>query len=311
MPKSLIPALLAGLLASGLFLAVFGAGLGFMFMFLPALPLFFLALSAHATADKYIVPIALAVATFIIGLAGGPASGALFLIFLGLPCWYFAKKSLLHLPAAPGMPMFWYPLGLIVLNLTLWACALVAMMVWYYSDLPGGMPQLLAQNIRDAFSDLKGEYGDVVENMATGWSFLIFPITIWLWGMLLYAHAWIANRALARGHKQLRPGMEVAPFIIPGWMLTLLAICALATLIGGPSMSFLGKSSLLSLLLPYFFLGASLMHRYFRKWPSSRFFLFFVYFLIFTQFWPFLILAGIGLWHQIKYLLAAGGWSRS
>ena len=41
MSKDFTSALIAGLLSSGLFLVVFGIGLGFVFMFLPTLPLFF------------------------------------------------------------------------------------------------------------------------------------------------------------------------------------------------------------------------------------------------------------------------------
>ena len=65
------------------------------------------------------------------------------------------------------------------------------------------------------------------------------------------------------------------------------------------------------MMLPYFFLGCTLMHRACKTWPSSRFFIFFIYFLIFTQFWPVLILAFLGLWHQIKSLSGGGTWSKS
>lgn len=300
--KALVTALVAGLLSSGLFLVVFGAGLGFLFMFLPTLPLFFLGLSRMGYGYKRSLTAALAGAAGIITAVAGPASAALYLVFLGLPAAYFCRKALLHLPATAGVDMFWYPLGLIILKLSLWASMLVALMTWYYASLPGGLPQLLTQNIREAFTDLQGNYGDIIESMASAWSFLMFPITIWLWGMLVFAHAWIANRILVKQDKHVRPDMVFKPFVIPSWVLSLLAICALASLIGSPSMSFLGKSTLLSLMLPYFFLGCTIMHRSVRAWPSGRFFLLFVYVLVFTLFWPFLIVAGFGLVQQIKSL---------
>ncbi len=307
MPKALISALLTGLLSSALFLIVFGTGLGFVFMFLPTLPLFFLGLSRKSQMNH----LAIISAAIFISIAAGEASGILFLIFLGFPTWYFAKKTTLCAKRPELSDTVWFPLGTILLNLTLYACSLIALMTWYYHDETGGLPQLLAENIHEAFADLEGDYGDIISRMANGWSFLMFPITIWLWGMLLYAHAWLANRGLNKYHGNTRPDMTIQPFPIPSWMLTLLAICALATLIGGTSMSFLGKSSLLSLMLPYFFLGCTLMHRACKSWPSSRFFIFFIYFLIFTQFWPVLILAFLGLWHQIKSLSGSGTWSKS
>ncbi len=98
-----------------------------------------------------------------------------------------------------------------------------------------------------------------------------------------------------RWRKNLAAAARISPsglFAMPGWMLALLAICALASLIGSESMSFLGKSTLISLMLPYFFLGAALLQETSKTWPSRRFFLFFIYFIIFAQFWPALILAG-------------------
>lgn len=295
MARELISAGVAGLLSSGLFLVVFGAGLGFLFMFLPTLPLFFLGLSTSARHTHA----ATGVATLLIGLIAGPASAVLYLVFLGLPTWYFSRKAMAILPAA-GNSKEWYPVGLIILNLALYASGVVMLMTLYYIGQPGGLPQILAQNIREAFSDLEGDYSDIIEQLATGWSFMMFPLTIWLWGIILFAHAWLANRILVRQSKQSRPDMEVKPFAMPSWMLTLLAIAGLASIIGSPSMAFLGKSSLLTLMLPYFFLGCAQMHQSTQSWPSCRFFMFFVYFMVFTQFWPALLLAGFGLWHQLR-----------
>ena len=301
MPKHLIPAFTAGLLASGLFLVSFGK----VFLFLPSLPLFFIGLSSRSR----LTYVAVFTATLLIGLIAGSAPGVLFLLFMGLPAWYFSKKSLLSGLGLGIAERIWYPIGLIIIDLTLYACVLLALMSWYYAYEPGGLQQLLSQDIQEAFSDTGGEYGDIIERMVS-WSFAIFPMTIWMWGIMLYSHAWLANKALTKQKLQIRPDIAVYGFIIPSWMLSLLAIAALATLIGSPAMGFLGKMILLTLMLPYFFLGCTIMHRVAKIWLSSRFFIFFVYFLIFTQLWPVLILAGIGLWHQIKCLSGSGGWSR-
>lgn len=300
MPKELASALIAGLLASGLFLVVFGIGLGFVFMFLPTLPLFFLGLSKPPQPTH----IAIGIAALLISLIAGLASALLFLVFLGLPTWYLAKKSMVSLPSPAGGTA-WYPIGLIIMDLTLYACGLIALMTIYYSGQEGGLPLLMSQNVREAFSGLETEYGGIIEQMAGNWAFLMFPVTIWLWGLILYAHIWIANRVLVRRNANIRPDMAIDSFTMPAWMLTLLVICALASLIGSTSMSFLGKSVLLSLMLPYFFSGCAQMHQATRNWPSYRFFIFFVYFMVVTQFWPALILSAFGLWQQIKDLRMA------
>jgi hypothetical protein len=297
MSKETISACLAGLLASGLFIIVFDLGLGFIFMFIPTLPVFYIGLSRRPGKT----PVIIIIAMLIITVVSGPAPALTFLLLMALPAWYMAKKSLLsHIPASGQIE--WYPVGKIILNLTLYACIAVALITLFYTHRPGGLPGLLSQNIREAFTDMESDYGDIINTLASNWAFLMFPITMWLWGMILYAHAWLTNRVLVRNNAHQRPDLSIRVFTIPTWMLSLMAISALASLIGSPSMSFLGKSTLLSLLLPYFFLGTAIMHSSGKSWPSHRFFLFFVYFMVFTQFWPALMLSAVGLWHQIKNL---------
>lgn len=297
MPKELKTAWIAGLLSSSLFLVVFGIGLSFVFIFLPTLPLFSMGLSRQPEKTH----VAIFVAAAIIAVIAGISAALLYLVFMAWPAWYMSKKCITSQLARDGKTQLWYPIGTIIINLTVGACAFAALMTAYYS-LHGGIQEILSENIHEAFADLQDDYGDIIDSMASGWSFLMFPVTIWLWGIILYGHAWLANRALIRKKQEQRPDLVVHTFTIPSWMLTLLAICALASLIGSPSMSFLGKATLLSLMLPYFFLGASLMHQTTKTWPNGRFFTFFVYLMVFTQFWPGLILAGMGLWHQLKNL---------
>ncbi len=296
MHKELKTALLAGLLSSGLFILVFGIGLGFVFMFLPTLPLFYAGLGTNARAARD----ASLMASCLIGLLSGPSALLVYLFFLGLPASYICYKAL-FVRMREGERL-WYPIGTILMRLSFWGCAMVALITVYYWNLDGGLPGLLADTIREAFTGLQDDYGDVIETLASSWSFLIFPVTLWLWCIMLFAHAWLTNRWLVNKGIQRRPDFAITPFAIPSWLLSLLAICALASLIGSDSMRFLGKASLVSLMLPYFFMGSVYLKDTTKSWPNHRLLLFFVYFMVFTQFWPALILSGIGLWCQIKHL---------
>jgi hypothetical protein len=298
MSKDLTSAFAAGLLSGVLFLVIFGIGLGFLFMFLPTLPIFYVGLRGDLTLSR----LTICVGTALVALTSELASALLYLFFLALPAGYFAKKSLLT--AGKGADS-WYPLGLITLDLSLYASAFIALMTTYYAGSEGGLPALISNTIRQAFTDFEGEYGGMIEVLAESWSFLVFPVTFWLWGIMLYGHGWLATRLLKKNNLQRRPEFSVQPFTLPGWLLTLLVICALASLIGSDSMRFLGKSALICLMLPYFFSGAALMQEFSKSWPSNRIFLFFIYFMVFSQFWPALIISGIGLWNQIKHLSRA------
>lgn len=306
MPYNLfIHAFLAGLISTGLFMLVVMLGLGFFFLFLPTLPLLWLGLGR----TPKLALLAAMMATLIIATLIDLPTGSFFFLIFGMPSWYISRLSLLS--RQDGEHQAWFPLGLIYTRLVLYACLLVTLTTLYYTTQPFSLDEALSQQIRSAFSNLGSEYADTIELLAGKWLFLILPMGIWLWTMALYAHAWIINRALARKSRNIRPHYAVTLFPMPSMMLMALIACAALSLSGSTAAAFFGKSMVIALLCPYFFLGAALMHETAKSWPNRRFFLFFVYLMVFVQFWPALILSGAGLFHHIKHLSSAGGSSRS
>jgi hypothetical protein len=305
MPNHLPRAFVFGLLSAGMFLLVMTLGLGFFFLFLPILPL----LCEGMGKDPRIALWGAGFATLVIAVVGGAAAGVLFFALIGLPSWTISRQALLS--QGQGESRSWYPVGLIITHLTLYGCALLALASLLYVGEPGGIEALVGQNIRETLSSQPEEYAQAVNLLADQLSFLIFSVTLWLWAAMLYAHMWFASRLLAKKGTLIRPDVAVRPFIMPNWMFSLMGICALASLIGGDTTRFLGNTTLIALLLPYFFLGASVMHALSRHWPNRRFFLFFVYLFIFAQLWPAFFLSAFGLWCHIKGLPAGAASSKN
>jgi hypothetical protein len=293
-----LPSLLAGLFAAVLFIAVLAFGLGFLFMFLPSLPLYWLALS-RAPKQGLIAGAAGAVA---VTLITDLSVGVFFFLLIGLPVFYISQLAVLS--QRRGDALVWFPVGQIFTQLTFYASGLIAMVAFYYMSQGISLEHYMGEQIRAAFGTIDAQYSEAVDMLAGGLSFLIFSMGIWLWGLALYGHAWVINRWLATKKKNIRPDFVVEPFLPSNTLLFALGVCAFASLAASPPMAFLGKALLVGLLLPYFFLGASLMHRFTRTWPSRRIFLFFVYFMTLAAFWPALVLAAIGLIHHIKHLSA-------
>jgi hypothetical protein len=305
MNASLTSALAIGVSSAGIFLLVAALGLGFFFMFLPTLPLFYAGLSARLR-ECWIASL---MASVLVGGFAGMEAAMMYLLLLALPSWYWCKQALLY--AGDGASRHWFPMGLAALHVTLFGCAAVAVITLHYMGSEGGIVGLIAEAAKKEFSQIESEYSVNLDVMIQHWAFLIFAMSIWMWVLLLYAHAWAANRLLSTRQAILRPSVAITPFAMPNWVLTLLAISALASLIGSPSMAFLGKTVLMSLMLPYFLQGMALMHDMVRAWPNRRFFLFFLYFMIFSLLWVALVLAAVGLVHHIKRLSAAPTSSKS
>ena len=312
-PKALQTVAITALLSSGLCLLVFGLQLGFLFMFLPTLPLF----STGLTQNPRMVAYASAVALLPITLLADAATSIFFIFAFAGPCWYFcytARKSrTLTFSEMPGTHLrIWFPIGITITHLAVYACALLALTTAFYAMQPTNLPQLITQDVAEELSKLEKLYDAPLIISASQISFLICALTTWMWASMLWMHAWAANRALLKRKIARRPNMAVTPFPIPNWLLSLLGICALAALIGGESMQFLGRACVIMLLLPYAFQGAALLHFGTLAWPNRRFFLFFTYLSIAMFIWPVLFLSAVGLGHHLKILnkhLSAGGTS--
>lgn len=290
-------AFVAGALSAGLFLVIAGIGLGFFFLFLPSLPLFLVGMGKSPRLALYGSLLAAA----IIGVIADISVALIFLFMLGLPAWYISRLSLLW-RSGDANNRQWFPLGPVFCNLTLYACAILVGMVAYYAQEPGGLPHMISSHMQENFTELGPQYQDMVKQVATNLSFLLFSATLWLWQLLLFAHGWFAHRMLRQRGALIRPEFAISPFAMSNLLLILMVIAAAASLTAEPSLSFLGKSALVGLLFPYFLQGAAFMHNSCATWPNRRFFLFFIYLLIAAQLWPALILSGIGVWQHIKRL---------
>lgn len=282
--------LLPALTSSGIFLLMLAIGLGFPFLFLSLLPIFSVGLGKN---PRYAMEATLIASAVIVMLTGALSLGVMFVFFLGLPAWYFcylARHALLF-----GEHKIWYPVGNIIAQLSVYACVLIGMAVVYYASETGGITAVVSAKIREAFTAMPAEYEGMVNTLADHWNFMLFSMLAWMWGAALYGHAWLANRRLVKTGKAQRESLAVTVFAMPGWMLYLLFVAALASLIGSESMRFAGKACFTTLLLPYFFLGLAIIHRSSNQWPNRRFFLFFIYLMIASQLWMMAIVAGIGV----------------
>jgi len=311
MKNPTIATIAAAFLASLLFLAVASSGLGFLFIFLPSIPFFLL---GFAFPHKLVLQAGLISSLLIATLTGNPIAATLFFGAFSIPCWLVVRLLSRHYDIKLGdnQPILrlWYPVGLVILDLAVYACAILALVTAFYATQEINLPKLLSADIQEQINLMQKEYAVDLKVVASDLSFMLCGFFAWLWVIALWTHAWVANFALNKQKITNRPSLAIYPFPIPNWVLTLMSICALASLIGGESISFLGKASLIILLLPYFFQGAALLRLSTEKWPNQRFFLFFVYFAIATLFWPAFIISGIGLFNHIKILnkhLSSGG----
>lgn len=303
--------LITALASAGIFLVVLILQLDFFFMFLSTLPLFSVGLSKD---PKIILKASILAAAPIIMLTSSLFPAILFLLIFAFPCWYMCHtlRKYYKVNFGSNVPTLrlWYPVGLSLVSMALYGCVLLAVITAYFATQNTNLPQELTHIIQNEINNLSKDYEIKLRMSPQNLPFILCGFLTWVWAMLLLAHAWFVNNALVRKNIAKRPHLTITPFFIPYWLLALMSISALASLIGGESMRFLGKSTLLILLLPYFFLGISMLHEKIRDWPNKGFFMFFIYLSMIVFLWPALVVAAAGLFHHIKTFnkhLSSGG----
>lgn len=286
---------LYALASAGLFYLVAVLHLGFLFMMLPSLPVFYVALTQNPRAMLAVSAIA---AAFILPV-GGVEGALFFLIFSLLPVLVIGGKALQSRESTTGRQ--WYPLGLAFVELVSALVLLTVVMSFYYAGA-GDINETLRQNIADGTQQLEPEYRSLVLQLSSSAVFMVIAASLWMWLLLAYLHGWIAQKIARSRGRAVRPDFAVTPFAMPHWMLGAMTLAGIASLLGSPTLSFAGKVSLMLLLFPYFLLGMALIHEKSTRLPSRGFVLFMVYFFLLAQAWPALLIAGYGVWHQCRTL---------
>ncbi len=276
--------------AVALFLLVLVSGLGAPFILLSSFPFLLLGLRKGMHA---VLPACLAAGVISVVLSG--IYGALFFLgFIALPAVLFLGAVLKRVQGE------WQPVGLALADLTIYSALCITGLVLHYSGTEGGLQGLIASTVRQGFADASPNVQAAVELAAGRLQFLVVAVSAWWWILLLYAHAWLAHWALARGRQNVRPSLVLAPFHLPIFWLGALVLAALLSLVPSETGAFLGRILFITFLLPYFLLGISILHSHVKAWPGGGVLLVLFYLIIFSQFWPALAVAGLGIWRQIR-----------
>ncbi|MEK6746020.1 MAG: hypothetical protein AABY33_03200 [Pseudomonadota bacterium] len=310
MSKQFPAIFLSALLSSVIFLIIAVNNLDFILMFVSIIPLFSLGLSKNP--KLALESGVLAVIPIFLFSGGALSPAAMYFFVFALPCWYVCHLALRNIKIdSPAATMtLWYPTGLITVNLALYGCMLLAVATAIFATQDTNLPQFIANMAKDVIAELDSKYEIPATISPMYLAFILCSSMAWLWCFLMFGCAWFVNYTLFKKNMAVRPDFTIHIFPMPHWLLTLMGICGLASIIGGESMNFLGKSSLFILLIPYFFLGAAILNSNATKVINSMFFIFICYFIAIITFWPAMVVVGIGMWNHIKILnkhLSSGG----
>ncbi|MBM3485630.1 MAG: DUF2232 domain-containing protein [Alphaproteobacteria bacterium] len=299
MPRDVLLTL-AGGLASGLFYAAIGIGSpgALIFAYLAQLPLFLVGLGLGAAS----VSIAGAVGSLVVLASSSVIAAVLYVVIAAAPVWLLVSRALQSQPTPAGGTA-WYPAGHLLAWMAAIGVALLAFAAIWFLDEDGGMVQAARDYLRATLAALapSSERGQVerVAGAVAGF----FPAAIVLsWTIMIAVNGVLAQGALVRFGRAIRPSARMADLDLPRWTGAVLAAALLGAFVPG-QIGDLAQNASIILLLPFFFLGLAVIHAISQRWPGRAFIFGLLYLIILLVGTPAILVAGVGIieqWAQLR-----------
>lgn len=313
---------------AALILAV-GAGL------LSALPLLIAASEPGGLLLLVLAPLPLFLAGFAQGLLGATIAGGTLLVVAGLaaglfvafgallflvgPTLLLVRQALLSRPAAVGAgaatgggapgagpgagaggpDLEWYPPGLLTTWLVwiglAWLAVTLGLMLGeglgLQTTVEGHLQRALGLTLPQATA------GEVTALAASMSSFALgFGIVSYL--LLLALNGALAQGALVRFGRNLRPSPDIARLRLPAWIAPALAAALVAAFLLPGDLGFIARNLAPILLVPFFFGGLAVAHAYARRARNGTLLLALFYVLLVLFTWPAAFVVLVGLFDQ-------------
>ena len=289
MPHPLGVAALCGLISGALFLSLLFGLPGMLLVYFAQLPVLFAGLTLGLTGSG----IAVIGAIVMIGMMVGMAAALGYALLHALPALFTVRQALLR--RDDGGQTEWFPIGLLLTQLTVLAGIGVVLAFALLGGEPGGLPGFIEQHLREGLTELglldEGEpspspdlarLAAVIPGFTASSTLLMVMVNFMLAQLLAVRVGW------AR-----RPTPEFDRLELPGWLWPGIAVAALLVLLGGV-IGDLGWSLLIVLVVPYLFLGLALIHVLVRRWPRPGLALGAIYGAMILLGWPILLVLLLG-----------------
>ncbi len=292
MSQALALAVLAGIISGGMALMPLAGSFGLIFLgYFVQLPLMLAGLTLGLTAAA----IAAVSATLVIAIIIGPLGAFIFLATLVVPAIIVVRQALLS-RVVHGTTE-WYPPGLVLAILTVFAVGGLVLGFVMPMDEPGGLLGLIDRSLTEAILQLTEAAGQTVPDLA--------PIRarLWMvpaaiassWLIMTVLNAILAQAVAVRTGRNRRPSPSFPLLELPFWLWPLMGIAVLLAALGGGDLGLLGRSALIVLATPFAFLGLAVIHKFANRWSHRQLGLTAVYAGIVVFSWPILVVVALGL----------------
>jgi len=273
---------------------------------LAPLPLFLVGLGFGSAASTIAVAVGLVLSGFLGGLLAAGAYG----LVHALPTWLAVRQSLMN-RTKPDGTVVWQPVGAVLCWLTALAAALLIVAAIATHQGNAGLEQMITTYLNEVMGILAPSLPAAERDPLISAIVPFFPGSAAVsWLAVLAFNGLLAQAILARSGRNLRPTPKLAGFTLPDWISWVLVGASALALIGSGEVAYLGRNLAMIIAVPFFVLGAVVVHVLSRRTPSPRVLLVAFYLILLVSGTARLLVAGLGLieqWAGIRRRVAAAG----
>jgi hypothetical protein len=259
-----------------------------LLVYFAQLPVLFAGLTLGLTGSGIAVIGAIAM----IGMMVGMAAALGYALLHALPALFTVRQALLRRDDRGQTE--WFPIGLLLTQLTVLAGIGVVLAFLLLGGEPGGLPGFIEQHLRAGLTELGLlEEGESPSLDLARLAAVIPGFTASSSLLMVMVNFMLAQLLAVRFGQARRPTSEFDRMELPGWLWPGIALAALLVLLGGV-IGDLGWSLLIVLVVPYLFLGLALIHVLVRRWPRPGLVLGAIYGAMILLGWPILLVLLLG-----------------
>lgn len=308
MARTYLLSLVAGIV-SALMFATYDASLSLAMLVIPfaPLPLFFAGFAMGLRAVLF----AGGAASVLTGIVGGSFYFALvYAVTVLAPVALMVRQALLNRPAAAGA-LEWYPAGRLLAVLVAFMTALFLALCAVLAGAEGGVSGFLATVIEEAYvaASGTGQPEALPEDLV---KLIAERALMWSPGLSVLFTAIsmiVAQGALSRLGKAIRPSFDLIRLELPAWLTYGLILAAILGFVGPGDWRIIGRAVAIAFAVPFLFLGLAVIHSFARKWSAGVIVLILVYGLLLFVPVAGIAIAALGLLERWLRLRARAGGS--
>lgn len=265
-----------------------------MLSVLVPVPLFMAGLGLGAMAGA----VASAVAILIVFVIQGPLAGAMFAVGFGIPIAILVRQAMLSRVEDSGTE--WYPAGLLAATLTVVGLGLAIALTAFISSL--AIQELFDERLHAFAASFAAETeGVTAEELLAKLEpvkRLLPGMTTTFWMGVLIAGGALAQMALEKLKRNMRPWPDFAGMELPNWLAVVASVTVAAAMLLPDPAGIYATAMAFAVCFAFLLQGLAVIHSFNRKIQGGGILLAVIYLLVFGQGWPAVLVVLLGAVEQ-------------